>query len=85
LAVKISGGGIRMTVRESVKKEIDALPDDIINTVRDFILFQKYRNLLETDDYSYLSSIPGMMASIEEGFNTPLSECVPISEVWPDV
>jgi len=37
------------------------------------------------DDNTYLASIPGMMDSIREGVNTPLSECVPLEEVWPDV
>jgi len=49
------------------------------------VLFQKYRGLLETDDSTYLNSIPGMAASIQEGINTPIEECVPLSEVWPDV
>ena len=74
-----------MTIRESIKKEIDALPDEAINIIRDFVLFQKYRGLLETDDSTYLNSIPGMAASIQEGINTPIEDCVPLSEVWPDV
>ena len=74
-----------MTIRESIKKEIDALPDEVLQTVRDFVLFQKYRDLVEMDDNTYLNAIPGMMESIREGTETPLSECVPLSEVWPDV
>jgi len=74
-----------MTMRESVKRELDLLPDEALHAVRDFILFQKYRNVLEMDDTAYLSKIPGMMASIQKGIKTPLSECVPVSEVWPDV
>ena len=35
----------------------------------------------EIDDFTYLSSMPGMMQSIEEVINTPLSECIPLSEV----
>ena len=50
-------GGFAMTVRESMKQEID--------------------------DTAHLGMIPGMMASIQEGIDTPLSECVPLSEVWP--
>ena len=49
------------------------------------ILFQKYRGILEIDDSTYLNAIPSMMRSINEGINTPISECVPLSEVWPDV
>ena len=45
----------------------------------------KYRNALTMDDNDYLASIPGMMDSIREGINAPLSECVPLEEVWPDV
>ncbi|MCL1940901.1 MAG: hypothetical protein FWG09_03085 [Synergistaceae bacterium] len=74
-----------MTIRESVKKDIDTLPEEAVYAVRDFVLFQKYRGILEIDDSTYLNAIPGMMRSIEEGISTPLSECVPLSEVWPDV
>ena len=74
-----------MTVRESVKKEIDSLPNDMLFAVRDFLIFQKYRDILEMDDNTYLSAIPGMADSIKKGIETPLSECVPLSHVWADV
>jgi len=74
-----------MTIRESVKTEIDALPDNALYAVRDFLLFQKHRDILEMSDTAYLNSIPGMADSIKEGVKTPLSECVPLSDVWPDV
>jgi hypothetical protein len=74
-----------MTIRESVKHDIDTLPDEALAAVRDFVLFQKNRELLVTDDATYLNSISGMTESIEEGIETPLSECVPLSKVWLDV
>ena len=74
-----------MTIQESVKKEIDTLSTEALYAVRDFLLFQKYRDILEMDDSTYLSSIPGMTDSIKEGVNTPLCECVPLSDVWTDV
>ena len=74
-----------MTIRESVKNEIDSLPDDALYAVRDFLLFQKYRDILEMNDTDYLNSIPGMMDSIKEGIETPLSKCIPLSGVWDDV
>jgi hypothetical protein len=74
-----------MTVRESFKDEIDALPEEALYAIRDFVLFQKYCGILEIDDTTYLNAIPGMMRSINEGINTPVSECVPLSEIWPDV
>ncbi|MDR2394718.1 MAG: hypothetical protein LBD93_11280 [Treponema sp.] len=74
-----------MTLRESLKTEIDALPDEALGAVRDFLLFQKYRGILETNDAEYLNSIPGMADSIKEGIETPVSECIPLSSVWPDV
>jgi hypothetical protein len=74
-----------MTLRESVKIEIDALPEETLFTVRDFLLFQKYRAILEMDDTTYLNSLPGIMDSIRQGTETPVSECVALSEVWPDV
>ncbi|MFT3950647.1 MAG: type II toxin-antitoxin system Phd/YefM family antitoxin [Oscillospiraceae bacterium] len=39
---------------------------------------EEYRGLMETLS---LSSIPGMKEKIIDGLNTPLSECVPESEV----
>ena len=74
-----------MTIRESIKTEIDTLSDDALREVRDFMLFQKNRSLLEMDDNTYLKTIPGMADSIKEGNQTPLSECVPLSGVWTDV
>ena len=46
-----------MTIRESVKTEIDALPDNALYAVRDFLLFQKHRDILEMSDTAYLNSI----------------------------
>jgi len=74
-----------MNIRESVIKEIDTLPNEALYTVRDFLLFQKHRDILEMDDTTYLNSIPGMADSIKDGIRTPLSECVPLSNVWNDV
>jgi len=74
-----------MTIRESVKSEIDTLPNDVLYAVRDFLMFQKYRDILAMDDNAYLSTIPEMADSIKEGIETPLSECIPLCDVWPDV
>ncbi|MDR0611742.1 MAG: hypothetical protein LBG58_16675 [Planctomycetaceae bacterium] len=74
-----------MTIRESIKFEIDALSEEQLYAVRDFILFQKYRSFLEMDDTAYLNSIPGMTESIKKGIETPVSECLPLSRVWNDV
>ena len=74
-----------MTIRESVKTEIDALSDDALREVRDFLLFQKYRHILEIDDNIYLNAILGMADSIKEGVQTPLSKCVSLSSEWTDV
>jgi hypothetical protein len=74
-----------MTLRESVKIEIDALSEETLFAVRDFLLLQKYRAILEMDDTTYLNSLPGIMDSIRQGMETPVSECVALSEVWSDV
>ena len=74
-----------MTIRELIKKEIDALPNDALYAVRDFLLFQKYREILEMDDETYLNSISGMADSIMEGIKTPLFECNQLSAVWDEV
>jgi PHD/YefM family antitoxin component YafN of YafNO toxin-antitoxin module len=47
--------------------------------------------LVSEDEWSglhetlYLMSIPGVYESIIEGSKTPVSECIPLSEVWDDV
>jgi hypothetical protein len=33
----------------------------------------------------YLNSVPGMADSIKAGVETPVSACIPLSDVWPDV
>jgi len=35
-----------MTIRELVKEEIDALPDESLYAVQEFVLFQKYKGSL---------------------------------------
>jgi len=70
-----------MTIQESVKKDIDTLSTDALYAVRDFLLFQKYRDVLAMDDNTYLNTIPGMAASIQEDVKTPVSECIPLNDV----
>jgi len=74
-----------MSNREYVMAQLNTLPDSAVEKVMEFVSFQKYSlGLFENDD-EYLASIPGMTESIKAGLATPLSECVPLSEVWPDV
>jgi len=75
----------KMSGREYVKTQIDTLPDDVIEKVIEFISFQKFSIGMFDNDTDYLSSIPGMVDKIKAGMNTPLSECVPMSEVWSGV
>ena len=65
--------------------EIEDFSEDKLEVLQQFAYFLKYREIVTLDDNTYLSSIPGMADSIKEGANTPLSECIPIAEVWPDV
>ena len=37
------------------------------------------------NDTDYLNSIPGMAELIKQGIETLSTECIPLSEVWPDV
>ena len=74
-----------MSSRDYVKTQIDILPEDVVEKVIEFISFQKFNIGMYDNDTEYLCSIPGMTDKIKEGMNTPLSECVPISEVWADV
>ena len=74
-----------MSGRDYVKTQIDILPEDVVEKVIEFISYQKFSIGMYDNDTEYLSSIPGMTEKIKEGMNTPLSECVPMSEVWADV
>ena len=74
-----------MSNLEYAKSQLDTLPENTLEKVIEFISFQRFSLGLFEDDTKYLSSIPRMMEIIKEGMDTPLSECVPLSEVWPDV
>ncbi|MCL2772482.1 MAG: hypothetical protein FWD71_03945 [Oscillospiraceae bacterium] len=74
-----------MTTREYIKTQIDMLPDEALEKVNEFIMFQRFALGLYDNDTDYLMSVPGMADVIKDGLETPLSECVPLSEVWADV
>jgi len=74
-----------MSGRDYVKTQIDILPDDAVEKVIEFISFQKFNIGMYDNDTDYLNSIPGMTDKIKAGMNTPISECIPIDEVWSDV
>jgi len=72
-------------MRDYAKTQIDVLPDNAIAKIIEFITYQRFSLGLYDNDDEYLASISGMTESIIEGLVMPLSECVPLSEVWPDV
>jgi len=74
-----------MNNREYIKMQIDTLPAGALEKVVEFIVFQRFTLGLYDNDTDYLMSVPGMADKIKEGLKTPLSECMPISKVWPDV
>ena len=74
-----------MINREYVKNQIDTLPDAALERVTEFITFQRFSFGLYDNDTDYLMSVSGMTDKIKEGLRVPLSECVPLSEVWGDV
>jgi hypothetical protein len=76
---------LNATVTKELFAEIESLPEENAGILRQFVRFLKYRNELTLDDSAYLSSIPRMIDSIEEGVNTPISECIPMEKIWPDV
>ena len=74
-----------MSNRDFAKTQIDTLPEEIIEKVVEFITFQKFNIGMYDNDTDYIHSIPGMADKIITGMNTPMSDCVPLSEVWADV
>jgi hypothetical protein len=76
---------MKMTTRECLKTQIDTLPDMAIGKVWEFIQFQKYTIGLYDNDTEYLSSIPGMVATIKVAAKEPLEEGVDANDVDFDV
>jgi len=74
-----------MSNREYVIEQINILPDNVIDKIQEFIEYQKFSIGIFDSDDEYLASIPGMTESIKDGLATPLTDCVPITGVWPDV
>ena len=74
-----------MTSREYMKSQADTLPEQILEKVLEFISFQKFRSGLLEDDTDYLMSIPGMLDKIDAASKEPVSEGVPVSELWTNV
>jgi hypothetical protein len=74
-----------MTSIEYAKTQLDLLPESTIEKIIEFIKFQRFTLGLYDDDTDYFTSLPGMADKIRDGMNTPLSECIPLSEVWSDV
>ena len=74
-----------MSGRDYIKTQIDILPDDVVEKVIEFISFQKFSIGMYDNDTDYLNSVPGMAEKIKTGMDTPLSECVSMTEVWADV
>ena len=74
-----------MSGRDYIKTQVDILPDDVVGKVIEFISFQKFNIGMYDNDTDYLNSIPSMAEKIKVGMDTPLSECIPMAEVWADV
>lgn len=74
-----------MGLPETAYEEMRSMTPKQIEKVYDFILFEKYRAIYEMDDSTYLSSIPGMMESIDEAIAAPRTDRIPLEEVWADV
>ena len=63
-----------MSNREYAKTQIDTLPDNVVEKIVDYILYQRYCIGLFDNDDDYLASIPGMIDSIKDARNAPESE-----------
>lgn len=74
-----------MGLLENAYEEMHSLSARQIENVYNYILFEKYKDILDMDDTTYLNSIPGMMESIDAAIAAPRTERIPLEEVWPDV
>ena len=71
--------------RQELQQIIDTWPDNRVTALLDYAKSLEHNAGEYDNDTDYLMSIPGMADKIKAGLNTPLSDCVPLSEVWPDV
>ena len=74
-----------MSNRDYVRTQVETLPDSIIDKLQDFIAYQRFSLGLFDSDTDYLTAIPGMVESIKAAAAEPLEDCIPVSEIWPDV
>ena len=71
--------------RQELQRVIDTWPDNRVAALLGFVKSLQPNAEEYDNDTDYLMSIPGMADKIKAGLNTPLADCVPLSEVWPDV
>ena len=74
-----------MSDRDYVKIQIDALPDSVIERLKEFIAYQMFILGLFDNDTDYLTAIPGMVESIKVAAAEPLENCISVTEMWEDV
>ena len=75
------------------KKDLNSIIDNIQMSHEPLVIVGKDNSavLLSEADWRdieetlYLTSGAGLKKSIDVGVNEPLSECKPLSEIWPDV
>ena len=65
-----------MSSRDYIIRQLDTLPESVLDKVQEYIMFQKFSLGVFESDTEYLQSIPGMTESIMEGKATPISECL---------
>ena len=70
-----------MTDRASIIKDINSLPDDVLNHVQNYIAFLKFNYNLYDNDTDYINSIPGLTKKILDSVNSPKSEFMPMEKV----
>jgi len=62
-----------MTNREYIKTQIEILPENVLEKIVEFIVFQRFVLGIYDNETDYLMSIPGMAEKIKNGLKTPLS------------
>ncbi len=70
-----------MITRELLKQEIDVLPDEALEDIQKYILFQKFSLGIFDNDTDYLNSVKDMARKITDGMNEPIDNCLCENEV----
>jgi hypothetical protein len=72
--------------KDRIMARLELLPEDAVDSLDNYLSFLEFQLGIDEDDMESSSAIsPWLRERLLEGMRTPLSECVPLEDVWDDV